>query len=398
MAKSFSRVSPVVRDCFVRSFTREEEDPLSEFKRLLMATAAERKNTPLPKEKLQSAPLLKLGKGREEEKQQARERRQKLLALEPIEGDALDRIEWQTTRDAIHLAGGEGSTGVYLVEVMNRAVILKPGGWSTPGELFCSLLYEKLGMLVPRQRILLSKSDGELEKLRAAVGREEIPVAEEGKLRLKIELDKASCFSVIEFVRSEPLVNFAKVTKLDRARLLGQIGKTMVLDVLVNNGDRIPLIHRGEGNASNLLLCPSRNGIEMPNLCLIDNNINAIVNPAGRETYLEAVSRVARSIMADSNEAAPKKILEMASVSHFLLVHADVLIESEDEAAVLNGVRQMMKQVTSAYSRDQGLFKDIKEQTACAFQREQGGVTLLKPGIDAISEEFLYQVHTKFKL
>ena len=350
---------------------------------------------PIPRSRSGGVSMEMVKRNKVLEEQVAKKRRERMLGLDALAADDLDRIQWNRVADVIHLAGGEGSMGVYLVDVGGKGTIVKPGSLSTAGEYFCSLLYKKAGMRVPRQRIVLSKSDGEMEKLRAVVSRRAgIAGASEGMLRLKIELDKASCVSVVEYIRSRPIWELSKASEVDRQRLLNQIGKTMALDMLVNNGDRLPLIHRGDGNPSNLLLTKHQEYADLLDICLIDNTINAILNPEGRDKYLQLVSNVSKEISVGN--LPPTKMHGMDAVARFLLIHADIQVDMDEAIAIMEGIQGGMREVVSLCTSDPTMFHRMKLETVAAFQRTPGAVPVLQPGIDAIDEEFLQLVQIRF--
>lgn len=65
-----------------------------------------------------------------------------------------------------------------------------------------------------------------------------IPAIEEAKLRLVLDLEKNSCCAIAEYIPSKGLNEILSVGEVDRQRLCYQIGQTIVLDMLCNNGDR----------------------------------------------------------------------------------------------------------------------------------------------------------------
>ena len=410
MAKTSPHITAPVRHCFVKAVSRRPSDAIAEFDRLLQNLPSSQRPPLLPHgnsggsgtsgRKRKPSRNVKInvnlaGRDRELEVQLLKARRARMLGLEPLSAEELEDIEWKLVGDVVHLAGGEGSSGVYLVDVGGRGVVVKPGSLSTAGEYFCSLLYEKVGMRVPKQRILLSRSDGEFEKLRAAVGRRaDAPGASEGKLRLKIELEKGNCVAVVEYIRSKPIWELSRASEVDRQRLLNQIGKTMALDILVNNGDRLPFIHRGEGNPSNLLLCKHQEYADLLDVCLIDNNVNAILNPEGRDKYLQLVSNVSKEIFVGN--LPPTKIHGMDAIATFLLIHADLQVDFDEAVAIMEGMQSGMRDVVSLCTSDPFLFHRMKQQTVRAFQRAPGEIPVLKPGIDAIAEDFLQLVQIRF--
>lgn len=398
--RSCPEIPPKVRQCFLEAVTHKSNDPMGLFERYLDQIPAEQKQfsgTPpmvLPQRR-QPSTAMRVRSDRALEQQLQKQRRNRLLGLAPIHANDLATIEWKKVGDVIHLAGGEGSTGVYLVEVAGKGVIVKPGSLSTAGEYFCSLLYKKAGMRVPRQRILLSKANGEFEKLRQAVSRgADLPGASEGKLRLKLELDKGACVAVVEYIKSKPIWELSRASEVDRQRLLNQIGKTMALDILVNNGDRLPFIHRGDGNPSNLLLCKHQEYADLLDVCLIDNNVQAILNAEGRDKYLEIVSNLSKEIFVGN--LPPTKIHGMDAVARFLLIHADLQVDFDEAVAIMEGIQGGMREVVALCTLDPNMFKRMKHETVKVFQRTPGTMPVLKPGIDAIAEDFLQLVQIRF--
>lgn len=51
-------------------------------------------------------------------------------------------------------------------------------------------------------------------------------------------------------------------------------------------------MHRGDGNPSNLLLCPNEDYEELFEICLIDNTTTCIKAEKGRKRYMDLVEKV----------------------------------------------------------------------------------------------------------
>jgi hypothetical protein len=76
----------------------------------------------------------------------------------------LDCISWKSLAWVKRLAGGGlGSSGVFLLEVEQKLLVIKPGSSYTAGEAFCAILYKRLGIHVPRQRVLHKGCDDEFD-------------------------------------------------------------------------------------------------------------------------------------------------------------------------------------------------------------------------------------------
>ena len=68
---------------------------------------------------------------------------------------------------------------------------------------------------------------------------------------------------------------------------LGELARLLLLDVLLNNGDRLPLIHANRGNAGNVMLCRGNGQV-----VAIDSAASAINKAAYPEQYQAYLERV----------------------------------------------------------------------------------------------------------
>jgi hypothetical protein len=85
---------------------------------------------------------------------------------------------------------------------------------------------------------------------------------------------------------------------------LFQLGVILALDVVANNGDRVPMVHRGDGNCGNILLNRFALGRaadsvgsrkKLPRVFAIDNTTTGITNLAGQARYMQTNSRRMRA-------------------------------------------------------------------------------------------------------
>ena len=342
-------------------------------------------------------------------------------------GGGAGGVDWAQVRLVRRLPGGEQSTGVFLALLAHSAahgdggiLVIKPGSMFSATEVFCALLYERLGIKAPRQRVVRNGQAGVSDRSAGAEGGSEVEGGggggdgdEDGGQReskgegegegegeageydalcegmlaaayvdpedreaayhlLRPAYGKRAFCTVSEFCRGEPLGRLAELFSLPpppappiappspapaspapavaaaaaaaavaavaaaaagregrgddddegeawhpRAWLMHELGVLQAADVLVNNGDRLPAIHRDRrhrGNPGNLLLLVSAQQATATAAasataataaaptaaaacCAIDNTTTGISDPGGAARYLECVGAFAADIL-----------------------------------------------------------------------------------------------------
>jgi len=155
------------------------------------------------------------------------------------------------------------------------------------------------------------------------------------------------CFGVLEYIQGRSLMGLEGQRALAHPNeaFLHELGLLLVLDVLINNFDRIPLpIWQNDGNLSNVMVTASGHIVG------IDQQVNVIVPGAGREQYLEKVRSLVRCIWEGGGVEAASVIKQLCTA--FDENCAATLSESS-YGALLQGMREGFMRVIRA--RENGM-------------------------------------------
>eukprot|EP01095_Lingulamoeba_sp_RSL-Kostka_P001321 TRINITY_DN11889_c0_g1_i1.p1 TRINITY_DN11889_c0_g1~~TRINITY_DN11889_c0_g1_i1.p1 ORF type:complete len:575 (-),score=123.50 TRINITY_DN11889_c0_g1_i1:76-1800(-) len=184
----------------------------------------------------------------------------------------LNKIDWSTSVGCKFVNGGLGSSGVYLVEFSNDdIVVIKAGGNSTKQELFAWKIGKYLGYNVPNIQLVLVKSN---------LGRtiltqiKKIPFENKSNAsRVNFSLKQFKYLYIMEYIPGHTLSNALFRNNEDdentdnslnnnnynkheneNNNIFVKIGKFVTYDILINNFDRINMIHKNDGNPDNLII------------------------------------------------------------------------------------------------------------------------------------------------
>jgi len=173
----------------------------------------------------------------------------------------LSNISWENIRACKRSTSG--SQGVFFVDVGNGIVVMKGINADTSPFLFASILSYKLGIYVPPFQILLARGDNdELTEIARIILAKLEEVDPGGSARYIFDrkyvllqkfvqgktMSEWDYLSIKDIFDSEDELN-----ELGKKRMT-EIGSVLYLDVLLNNGDRLPLIWQNQGNSGNLML------------------------------------------------------------------------------------------------------------------------------------------------
>ncbi|GBG23994.1 Actin-fragmin kinase [Hondaea fermentalgiana] len=183
-----------------------------------------------------------------------------------------------------------GRSGVLLVHVEGRGVVVIKATTNPAQELFASLAAPEMGVSVPRCR-LVSPGEPEHTAIREHVSALLTPnTYEHGiiswtylKQNLLLVMELAAGYTVLPQVASGAIGRSA----------LRRIGQVLALDVLLHNGDRIPIgdLWNNNGNLANVMVSNSGDGAIMA----VDNVGSSPTNEQLREGFLHRLHSLLES-------------------------------------------------------------------------------------------------------
>lgn len=183
------------------------------------------------------------------------------------------------------VGGGLGSTGVFICRTNMGTLVAKPTSARTAGEIYASQLAGLMGIHTAKMSFPSDPADHEslISKMRWAKSKNP-----SDKERLKSLRTQAVV--LVEFVHGHafPACAMVVLAGSHRSRLLYEMGLVMLLDMVVNNFDRVPLVWANDGNLDNLIVSP---GTDYPELFAIDHTLTCIKHPDGNARYLQSIEK-----------------------------------------------------------------------------------------------------------
>ncbi|XP_004345027.2 hypothetical protein CAOG_06278 [Capsaspora owczarzaki ATCC 30864] len=167
-------------------------------------------------------------------------------------------IQWST--DVIGVDRSEGGAGgVFFVQTKRGAVVIKASRTLAP-ELFASLLCLRLQVAAPRSRVVSTSSE-EGAQLLASLKQVD------PSWRVITNLFDQACLLVQDYIPGTVLsgLDYTTATAVfgsevednatpEEAERIRSLGRLLVVDTLLNNGDRLPLFWDNQGNPSNIMI------------------------------------------------------------------------------------------------------------------------------------------------
>jgi len=224
-----------------------------------------------------------------------------------------------------------------------------------------------------------------------------------------------------EYIPNKPLQDLQTSDQEKILSFLYQLGQAMALDVVMNNTDRIPLAHRGEGNPTNILLAEDLSPV------FIDNT-TSIISTEYRGQYFSVVDEVAFQIYRNSSLKVRHHSAQggFEGVQRFLktffqielLLDAEIvsnrvapslinqtktsserseLRKSEKECALIEGFRHAIDTLLETSAVQKHFFHDLKLETVPAFEEADVPV-LVTQGLMNIDPEFYEQILSYFRV
>eukprot|EP00055_Hartaetosiga_balthica_P012604 m.61772 g.61772 ORF g.61772 m.61772 type:complete len:329 (-) comp8005_c1_seq1:320-1306(-) len=149
-----------------------------------------------------------------------------------------------------YIAGGLGSTGVFLANTGEGWVVFKQVGTRSGGEILASYLGTELGVRCPDYRIHEGDNQSELVmalKFAKAATEQERVILRNARIQAVIAMSFIEGFTL-------PACGMKVLKESSAPTLFRQFGEMSVLDLITNNFDRIPFVWSNQGNLENLMI------------------------------------------------------------------------------------------------------------------------------------------------
>lgn len=264
-----------------------------------------------------------------------------------------------------HAQAGLGSFGCFLIKLAkeeNGVVVLKQKTQDLPNEILAAGLLRAVGVPCPLTRPL---ADDELESLIWAL--REVPVTVHGTCNeIHSPRFRESGAVLMEFIPGHDLDDLP-LSQRDPDALSEKdwqiIGAMLVVDVIINNPDRVPTIWRSDGNGGNIIVDERQK--PGARVVAIDQTVNQVLNTHMLNQYVTRVSHL----------MSPEAI---AHIEQFF--DLPKALGAEKAAVALDAIEEGMKKTITLLLRDSSKivsaalaevkshsFSDFDEPGASAF-------------------------------
>ncbi|KAI3651947.1 hypothetical protein MP228_003250 [Amoeboaphelidium protococcarum] len=241
----------------------------------------------------------------------------------PLNGDSSPS---SSATKAVFVEGVErsatGSVGVFFVQLNCGSFVLKPGAHSLYDEVTASLI--SLLFQVPTPRfVLLRTADESTDHLITCI-------AKQDKNMVTMRLSEYLYVLAMEYVPGCGVQELKNLSIKNYDEMITSLGKILALDVMLNNGDRIPFIWENQGNPGNMHTVIRANE---SNLDGNENNFNLVVDlinidpgiraldieqfPQEGDEYINKVADVLKKMVQfDQNvtSAVPKEVVYLLKI------------------------------------------------------------------------------------
>lgn len=194
-----------------------------------------------------------------------------------------------------HAQGGLGSKGSYIlackVDDSDRPglMVLKESNPAFPAEVFASNVLRRMGLIAPKFRPL------SLEEFRKLTWKlREVPVTIKGTCSAIHQSRAQESGGVLMNFLEGKILPECDPAALSNEKVLKDIGRCMVVDIVLNCLDRIPVVWHNNGNPTNILFA--------------ENEVHIIDNTYNRMTSKELAKKHVDKVHACAVEAKSGKL------------------------------------------------------------------------------------------
>eukprot|EP01124_Arcella_intermedia_P036637 TRINITY_DN9634_c0_g1_i1.p1 TRINITY_DN9634_c0_g1~~TRINITY_DN9634_c0_g1_i1.p1 ORF type:complete len:559 (-),score=118.49 TRINITY_DN9634_c0_g1_i1:96-1772(-) len=216
----------------------------------------------------------------------------------------------------------EGSTGVFFLGFPNNRVVVLKGSATPLSDYFASELGNLAG--IPTTRMRMIPMGSEFKEIFCVLNRldKEKP---ERKQKSHSKMSQIPILTVMEFLKGSDFSHsdFHTLLKPDTdlaTKNCFLIGRMIMLDVLINNWDRLPVIwDSNQANVDNIYFSTDP---ERP-VIAIDQTVTSIKNPELYDKYMGRVQNLVNEI-ANFNGSKPELTPTINNIRQIFLKHDDV--------------------------------------------------------------------------
>lgn len=252
-----------------------------------------------------------------------------LKSFKPLK-DISTKRDWSKIKD--YAQSESGSAGVFFCLSEDDELFVLKGGSTVGEEIFASEMADLLGVYTSKMRMIeYSPFDRKIREWKDIKLRLETLSSHNSKVQKELN---RGFFIIMEYI---PNVGGLENMKSEdfSSEVLKDIGRMVVLDVVLNNWDRLPtgILWDHEGNPNNMLFNP----IEK-RLAAIDQSTTEISQLLHKEQYLNYLEKVKEFTSAVLN----KKGDPVTSICKCIKLHSGFDIKEEDQQFIWEGLQETL--------------------------------------------------------
>jgi hypothetical protein len=193
---------------------------------------------------------------------------------------------------------------------------------------------------------------------------------------------------IMEFVDNSFEIGNVNEKELMHQDVLKDLGRIVILDLLLNNWDRMPvgMLWKHEGNPNNLLV-----NTKLKRCFAIDQattEIPQFLYPENHKEYMENV----KLFMKTFQEIEPTSESPIESISKFISLHSGFEISKEGKLFIFEGMTETIQKIKKI---DFGVISKIKQKIFKSFDQSINKKTnknIWEPMMELVSEDFTFEI------
>lgn len=186
-----------------------------------------------------------------------------------------------------------------FTQLQSGVVVLKAGSHSLASELYATLISQACGVYSPRILVQRnSPSETLVDSFMNALSRKDPNM-------ILSRMHDQRFVMIMEFCVGWSIGKLSQLDSVtDYSHMVHTLGQIVALDVLLNNGDRVPFIWDNQGNSGNLHLIVRQddNSVDLANIDPGIRAIDATKFPDEHQAYLDLVTKTVGTVVAYSKQ------------------------------------------------------------------------------------------------
>lgn len=218
-------------------------------------------------------------------------------------------VAWETAVPQQLSTAERGHTStIFFVPFADGAKVVVKMSDNVVSECLGAAIARQLGIAAPEVRFV-ARTEDEFARISRVLesGAESTPELA-GRVRKALQFKG---LLLVQFVRGTTLDEALFKSRTLHRKTLEALGRTLLLDMVLRNTDRMPLMFDHPGNLGNIMLQEMSFG--PPRVVAIDNTPAVLRDGAGRDGYLEQVGLLLDSVLSNSADRVDPSFARVAT-------------------------------------------------------------------------------------